>query len=247
MERVLKKVEPKSVVFSVFGIREGLLFSLLSDYERRKDPLLGFCEEYARLRSRSLVHAHELCAWTDTLFTDSGPGNSPGSGPGGNAGAGLKESPEERRLRHAACLLSDIGWRAHPDYRGEQSLNVVAHAALAGVDHPGRLFLAMTIYFRHVGADDEGGVHLSDRMRRAIDKRSMKRARLVGAAIRAAHMLSIGRAGVIDETRMRLEGDRLVLEIPRAHASLDGERFRRRFDALAALVDRKADVRIVEA
>ena len=37
---------------------------------------------------------------------------------------------EERRLRHAACLLADIGWRAHPDYRGEQSLNIIAHARL---------------------------------------------------------------------------------------------------------------------
>jgi exopolyphosphatase / guanosine-5'-triphosphate,3'-diphosphate pyrophosphatase len=229
LERVLKKMEPKSVVFSVFGIREGLLYSLLSDHERAKDPLLGFCEDYARLRSRSLAHAYELCSWTDALFGD----------------GGLKESAEERRLRHAACLLSDIGWRAHPDYRGEQSLNVVAHAALAGVDHPGRLFLALTIYFRHVGDDDEGGEELSDRMRRAIDKRAMKRARLLGAAIRAAHMLSIGRPGVIDETRLRIGKDTLVLELPGAHAALDGERFRRRFEALALLTDRKAEVRMV--
>jgi exopolyphosphatase / guanosine-5'-triphosphate,3'-diphosphate pyrophosphatase len=229
LERLLKRMEPTSVVFSVFGIREGLLYSLLSEHERAKDPLLGFCEEYARLRSRSLAHAYELCRWTDALFAE----------------GGLKETPEERRLRHAGCLLSDIGWRAHPDYRGEQSLNVIAHAALAGVDHPGRLFLALTIYFRHVGDDDEGGEHLSERLRRTIDKRAMKRARLVGAAIRAAHMLSIGRAGVIDETRLLIDKDRLSLELPSAHAALDGERFRRRFEALAALTDRKSDVRII--
>ncbi len=56
----------------------------------------------------------------------------------------LEESTEERRLREAACLLSDIAWRAHPDYRGEQSLNVIAHAALVGIDHPGRAFLALS-------------------------------------------------------------------------------------------------------
>ena len=43
------------------------------------------------------------------------------------ATSGLEETGEERRLRHAACLLADIGWRAHPDYRGEQSLNIIAH------------------------------------------------------------------------------------------------------------------------
>ena len=80
-----------------------------------------------RLRSRSVEHAHELCRWTDQLFDD----------------PALEETPEERRLRHAACLLSDIGWRAHPDYRGEQSLNSIAHAGLGGVDHEGRMFLAL--------------------------------------------------------------------------------------------------------
>ena len=82
----------------MFGIREGLLFSLLPEYERRKDPLISFCEDTARLRSRSLDHARELCKWTDPLFT-------------GNA---MAETEGERRLRYAACLLSDIGWRAHP-------------------------------------------------------------------------------------------------------------------------------------
>ncbi len=70
---------------------------------------------------------------------------------------GPKETEEERRLRHAACLLSDIGWRAHPDYRGEQSLNLIAHAALGGIDHPGRVFLALAIYFRHVAGGREDG------------------------------------------------------------------------------------------
>ena len=48
------------------------------------------------------------------------------------ASTGIDETAEERRLRHAACLLADIGWRAHPDYRGEQSLNIIAHAAFVG-------------------------------------------------------------------------------------------------------------------
>ena len=67
------------------------------------------------------------------------------------ASSGLDETADERRLRHAACLLADIGWRAHPDYRGEQSLNIIANAASSRVDHPGRAFLALAVFFRHVG------------------------------------------------------------------------------------------------
>jgi exopolyphosphatase/guanosine-5'-triphosphate,3'-diphosphate pyrophosphatase len=230
LERLLKQLEPSEVHFSVFGIREGLLYGLLSETERRKDPLLSFCAEYARLRSRSAEHAAELCVWTDALFEGPGP----------------KETEEERRLRHAACLLSDIGWRAHPDYRGEQSLNLIAHAALGGIDHPGRVFLALAIYFRHVGVGDADGDdkdRLSEQLKAIVSKKLQKRARIIGAAIRAAHMLSIGRPGIIDLTPLSYERNKLVLTIPKAYASLDGERLQRRFGALAELLEREPEIR----
>jgi exopolyphosphatase/guanosine-5'-triphosphate,3'-diphosphate pyrophosphatase len=230
LERLLKRIEPSDVHFSVFGIREGLLYSLLSEAERHKDPLLSFCIDYARLRSRSADHAIELCSWTDSLFQ----------------GAGPKETDDERRLRHAACLLSDISWRAHPDYRGEQSLNLIAHAALGGIDHPGRVFLAFAIYFRHagIGSEAEAGDRLSARLKDIVPKKLYRRARIIGAAIRAAHMLSIGRPGIIDETSLSYEGDKLVLTIPRTHAALNGERLQRRFGALAELLERRGEVRV---
>jgi exopolyphosphatase/guanosine-5'-triphosphate,3'-diphosphate pyrophosphatase len=227
MERVLKRMEPERVVFSVFGIREGLLFGLLSKHEQEKDPLLSFCEDYARLRSRSAAHGHELCSWTDGIFTEPGP----------------RETPAERRLRHAACLLSDIGWRAHPDYRGEQSLNVIAHAALSGVDHADRLFLALTVYFRHDGGGESELSEFSSRVKKLIDKRAFRRARILGAAIRTAHMMSIGVAGIIDETRLSYEKGKLVFNIPKSYRDLDGERLRRRFDALCSLLEVNPEVR----
>jgi exopolyphosphatase / guanosine-5'-triphosphate,3'-diphosphate pyrophosphatase len=229
MERVLKRLEPDKVMFSVFGIREGLLFSYLSAHEQAKDPLISFCEDYSRLRSRSGQHARELCNWTDSLFDVP---DSP------------KETPEDRRLRHAACLLSDIGWRAHPDYRGEQSLNVIAHAALTGVDHPGRLFLALAIYFRHVGTNEQAVEELSSRLKKLVDRRTLKRARIVGAAIRTAHMISIGMAGIIDETQLIHERGRIVLLLPQVHASMNGERLARRLDQLGQLVERPTEIRL---
>jgi exopolyphosphatase / guanosine-5'-triphosphate,3'-diphosphate pyrophosphatase len=231
LERLLKQLKPRDVMFSVFGIREGLLYKLLSDAERQKDPLISFCAEYARLRSRSVEHAEELFAWTDVIFSPPGP----------------KETDEERRLRHAACLLSDISWRAHPDYRGEQSLNLIAHAALGGIDHPGRVFLALALYFRHAGIGDaiEDHDHFSSSLRAIISKRLLRRARIIGAAVRAAHMLSIGRPGIIDETPLSYDRDKLILTIPRAYRALDGERLRRRFSGLAQLLERESEIRVI--
>lgn len=226
LERLIKKMQPSSVIFSVYGIREGLIYGLLPEHERRLDPLLSFAEDYARSRSRSVEHAHELCRWTDLIFVD----------------PVLEETAEERRLRHAACLLSDVGWRAHPDYRGEQSLNAIAHAGLGSVDHEGRIFLALAVYFRHE-AGDLAPETLPERLRARVSKRVVRRARIVGAAVRAAHMLSIGQPGVIDETPLSYENGKLILTIPRTYADLDGERLRRRFEALADLLGRQAVVR----
>ena len=231
LERLLKQLAPKDVTFSVYGIREGILYSMLPKHERDKDPLLAFCEDYARLRSRSAVHAQELCTWTDALFNGEGPKET-------------RETAEERRLRHAACLMSDIGWRAHPDYRGEQSLNVIAHAGLTAIDHPGRVFLALSVYFRHVGPSEQTPDDISPRLTRLVDRRALKRARIVGAAIRTAHMLSIGMPGIIDEAPIAYERGSLVLTVPKSHAGMDGERLRRRFQALANLVEREPVVRI---
>ncbi len=232
LERLLQELQPSEVQFSVFGIREGLVYGLLSETERRKDPLLSFCADYARMRSRSPEHAAELCTWTDALFEPPGP----------------TETEEERRLRYAACLLSDISWRAHPDYRGEQSLILIAQSALGGIDHAGRGFLALAIYFRHVGAgreiDDEQAEMPSGRLKEIVPKKLYRRARIIGAAIRAAHMLSIGRPGIIDETPVAYDKSKLVLTLPKAHAALDGERVRRRFGVLAQLLDKELEMRI---
>jgi exopolyphosphatase/guanosine-5'-triphosphate,3'-diphosphate pyrophosphatase len=232
LERVLRHLQPREVIFSVFGIREGLLYGQLSQAERLKDPLLSFCADYARLRSRSAEHAVELCRWTDDLFRPPGPA----------------ETEDERRLRWAACLLSDISWRAHPDYRAEQSLILIAQSALAAIDHPGRVFLAFASYFRHLGAarDDETDAsdRLAQRLKALLPKRLYRRARIIGAAVRAAHMLSIGRPGIIDKTPLAYERDRLILHLPKALAALDGERLRRRLAALGDLLERDVDVRI---
>jgi len=141
---------PRDIVISALGVREGLLYSELPARERAKDGLIAAAQELNVLRSRSPEHSQELIRWTDRFM----------------ASSGLDETAEEQRLRHAACLLADIGWRAHPDYRGEQSLILIAHAALGGIDHPGRVFLALANYFRHMGTsgspEDDGKDKLSE-------------------------------------------------------------------------------------
>ena len=160
------------------------------------------------------------------------------------ASSGLDETADERRLRHAACLLADIGWRAHPDYRCIQSLNLVAHGTFVGVDHPGRAFLALTVYYRNEGlVKDE----LSQRLIELVDKDMLKRARILGAAFRAAHMVSAAMPGVLTNTPITYEGNRLVWTLPDPYSNLEGERVERRFKDLAGLLDREGEIRVGSA
>jgi len=226
MQRFLERARSREVVFSATGIREGLLFSLLSPTEQQKDALLVACEELARQRSRSATHAGELKRWTDPLF---GPG-------------GIDETEDEERLRTAACLISDIGWRAHPDYRAEQSLDAIANSVLTGIDHPGRIYLAFSIFFRHSGVADPAKDAHEAKYLKLVGPRLLARARIIAAAIRTAHMISVGMPGVIDETQLVLDRKKLVLHLPMAHADLNGERLARRLAVLARQLDLESAV-----
>jgi exopolyphosphatase/guanosine-5'-triphosphate,3'-diphosphate pyrophosphatase len=220
LENLVRTIKPKEVIISVLGVREGLLYSLLSARERARDPLIAAAADLNVLRSRSPRHGEELIAWTDRFM----------------ASSGLEESTDERRLRHAACLLGDIGWRAHPDYRGEQSMNIIAHGACVGVDHPGRAYLGLSVYFRHAGLSEED---MPWRIRELATPRMLDRARVLGAAMRVAYILTAGQGGVLPKTPMQVKRGRLALRLPGRFASLASDRLYGRLRQLARLVGRE--------
>ena len=220
LENIVRVAKPKQVVMSALGVREGLLYSLLSDAQRKLDPLISAAQELNVLRSRSPHHGEELVAWTDRFM----------------ASSGIDETAEERRLRHAACLLGDIGWRAHPDYRGEQSLNIIANAAFVTVDHPGRAYIALAVYFRHAGltVDD-----LSPQVRELVSARMLDHARVLGAAMRVAYLVSAAMPGVLPKVPLVIERGKLKLKLGRRHANLSGDRLFSRLRQLARLIGRE--------
>ena len=221
MEQLVRCMKPKDVVISVLGVREGLLYSQLKRKERARDPLLAAAADLNELRSRSPRHGEELIGWTDRFM----------------ASSGIEETAEERRLRHAACLLADIGWRAHPEYRGEQSMNIIANGAFVAIDHPGRAYLALAVYFRHAGLGED---ELSPRLRELASTRMLDRARVCGAAFRVAYIVSAAQAGVLPKTPMQVKRGRLVLSLKGKYRGLAGERLANRLRQLARLIGREA-------
>lgn len=212
LERIIEHGRPSDVVTSVYGVREGFLYSQLPEKKAALDALLSSCWDFARRYARSPQHELELCDWLDTVF----------------GGKGIPETEEQRRLRHAACLLADIGWRAHPDYRADRSMGMISQAAFVGIDHPGRVFLALTIFYRYEGEA------MKDDLTRLLSDEEMERAHLLSSFFRLAYILSAAMPGLLPRIGIELEGSKsLVLRLPNKLKDLMGERVEKRLASLA--------------
>ena len=223
LEEIIRQANPKEIVISALGVREGLLYSQLPFEAQAQDPLIASAWEFNRLRSRAPEHGEELFGWTSRLM----------------ASTHLEEDEEDRRLRHAACLLSDISWRAHPDYRGTQAYDLVANAAFIGVDHPSRAFLALAAAYRHLSNED----FVTPQSRSLVSARQLDRARILGAAMRVAYNISAAMPGILPRAPLACERGRVVLTLPSDLAPLNSERLQSRMRLFARLIGVDAEIR----
>ncbi|MBL0371289.1 Ppx/GppA family phosphatase [Rhizobium sp. KVB221] len=225
MREVLAEMKPEAVSFSVQGVREGYLYSLLPESVRHQDPLLSAAGELAVLRARSPEHARELADWTGRMMP----------------AFGVDETEEEARYRQAACLLADISWRAHPDYRGLQALNIIAHSSFIGITHPGRAYLALANYYRFEGLSDDSA---TSPLAAIGTSRLLMLAKLLGGMLRVVYLFSASMPGVIGKLRFeppRAAASDIDLEfvVPPEYSEFAGERLDGRLQQLSKLTGKK--------
>jgi exopolyphosphatase / guanosine-5'-triphosphate,3'-diphosphate pyrophosphatase len=218
LHRLLRRIAPKQLVFSAFGLREGHLYSLLDGDEQRADPLLAGCADLAAANHRFGADGEELSTWIAPLFAG--------------------EDDERQRLRRAAALLSDIAWHEHPDYRAEQALRSVLYMPVAGVDHHGRAYLAAAVYARYGGGDAGGNI-----VSRLLEDDALTAARRIGLALRLGYTLSGGVPGALARNGLALDNGAVVLTLSRDGARRIGESVQRRLDALGRSLGRRTEVR----
>ena len=221
LDEIMRRAKPSKIIVSALGLREGVLYDRLDKEKKGRDSLIEASRDLNILRSRAPIHGDELAAWTSVFMKTTG----------------LDETVEESRLRHAACLLADIGWRAHPDYRGEQSFNIIANAAFVGIDHPGRAFLAITNFYRHTGEAD-----VSIRLRQLASARLLDRAHILGAAMRVAYVLSAAMPDVLPHTPLKCHRGKLILTLPGRLEALANNRVTSRMRTLGRLIGRTPEV-----
>lgn len=224
LEYIIRVARPKTIVFSTFGVREGLLYEMLPQAERAKDGLVCAAQDLNELLSRSARHAQELSAWTDRLARV----------------VHLRETDEDRRLRHVACLLSDIGWRVHPDHRGEETLSLIMNGNFGSITHQGRAFVALSVFYRYAGLSEEN--EPPPQIRELVTPAMDERARVLGAAFRVAHLITAARTGVLPATHFRTQGRKLMLVFEHRMVDLVADRVGSRFKQLARLLGRAGSI-----
>lgn len=210
LEALIGRLEPPEVLFSAFGLREGHLYDLLPEAERESDPLLTACADIARRLDR-FGHAELIAAWTAPLFDN--------------------EDAAFHRLRWAGCLLSDIAWAEHPDYRAEQARLRVLRLPIVGIDHPGRVLLAAAMAVRYGGSVGESRDEPSLAL---LGEAGLLQATRLGLALRLAHTFSGGAVELLERTRLVRSGTDVTLMLPEEDASLAGHVVERRLGALAS-------------
>lgn len=209
LDALCRVLEPARAVASAFGLREGILFNDLDQRERERDPLLCAALEVGERLGRFGDHGALLDRWIAPLFPD--------------------DSPEAARLRLAACLLADVAWNAHPDFRAEWAVDMGLHGNWVGIDAEERAVLG-----RALSSAFSGGGTYEAPIGALVEERVLEHAEHWGMAIRLAQRLSGGTASILKRTAIGLDEGSVVLTLKRSDEGLHSDTVSKRFRQLAA-------------
>lgn len=208
LQEVTTRLSSGTLVVSSYGLREGLLYQELPPEIAAQDPLLEAARAEGDAQGRFLGHGDLIERWIAPLFRD--------------------DSAERQRIRHAACLLADVGWRANPDFRAERGMETGLHGNWVGITAAERAMLAQALYTSLGGGDET-----TEGMEKLASADALYRSVQWGLAIRLAQRLSGGVASALESISVRLSDDDVVLSAPAGDACLLGEAGERRLRQLA--------------
>lgn len=222
LRSVMIGAESEKLVVSAGGIREGLLFDALPSEIKQVDPLLAGARFLGRRFSPDAQMGDAAAELTSGIFNN--------------------ETSIQKRLRVAACLLTDAGAYFHPDLRGVQAFDTALRAPFYGVTHPERAMVALSLFCRHEGAN---GGFPEPQILAMLSDDERKRSVQIGLALRFVSAFAPKAPHAVRACSFLLESERLTFKAPAALKSLMDDVARRRLDSLAISLSVKAAVSFV--
>lgn len=224
LAELIRRIEPGRITVSAYGLREGLLYRQMPETMRTQDPLVEACRHMELSHARCPGFGDALFQWLLPLYSDA--------------------SDVDLRLMRAACLLHDVNWRAHPDYRAELCFESVTRANFAGINHPDRVFLGIALLSRYKALTPGEEAR---RYGALLTPARATKAAVLGRAMRLGAMLSGSATGVLDHAGIARSDGRLVLTLRGPAREFAGEAVERRLQMLANRLDCPAETVLEDA
>ena len=211
MERTLKHLAPGRVLFSSLGVREGWMYEQLSEADRALDPLIEGCRQLCVESARVPRFAAALERWTEQLS--------------------MGESGDDRRLRVAACALSDIAWREADDVKARNVFERILRFPFIGVTHAERAFLAATVHARYGKRADHDATDL-------LDEDERERAHVLGTAMLVGYRFSGSVPEILDHASLAIDDTTVRLLVDERTDVPDSDAVQSRLALLAKALGR---------
>ncbi len=213
---VVRTIRPSMVVFSGYGLREGILLDQL-EVESGPDspPLLDACASLEPLDRPFVGPPDTVAGWV---------------APALNAG---DTAIADRDFLRACARLSDLAWNQHPEHRASYAFDRVALRPLLPVSQTVRIRLALALYSRYTAAAVTGRMRAIAEL---ISGPKARSARSAGLALRLAMTIGGGTAQPLEDCKLELQDGVLALHLPR---QLDAEIVQARLRMLADALGRE--------
>ncbi|PNQ76720.1 exopolyphosphatase [Erythrobacter sp. SAORIC-644] len=215
---LLDEIGPDELVFSSWGLREGLLYSRLEPGQMQADPLLAGVTAYAAPRDASITEATLLAAWTVDLADGDGTLNE--------------------RLRLAAAQLSGALQRVEPNLRDSHAIEWSLGKRWIDLDARGRAMICAALF------GSMGRTELPERLRVLASDDDLREGVTWGLGFRLARRLGGGSRMSLTTSALKRKKKSLVLRLDESRAALAIYPATRDFEILAEWLDLKPKIKI---
>lgn len=219
LRRLIGRLAPRKLIFSSWGLREGLLFAGLSPLQRRLDPLLAGVQAFAEPRDATLIDTTRLAGWTADLAAAA--------------------PPAAERLRLAAAHLSAALQRVEPNLRARHAEEWSLDKRWIALDPAGRAVICAALY------GSLGRTVWPEMLDKLASKDSLRDGVAWGLGFRLARRLGAGSQVPLTRSQLRLEDGRLTLAVDRSREKLITQPVRKELAALASWTGREPGVDII--
>ncbi|WP_226549655.1 Ppx/GppA family phosphatase [Celeribacter naphthalenivorans] len=220
LRQLVRTFHPKEICVSSYGIREGMLYEQMPQSVRARDPLIEACRFSEMKDARLPGFGKQLHAFIEPIFK--------------------ARQYEKMRLIRAACLLHDVTWRAHPDYRAEVCFDNATRANLGGLTHKERIFLGLALLHRYKNSRDNTPFANLIEM---LSEKEIRDAEVLGKAMRFGAMFAVDVPTDMAKIAYFPKKKELVLSLRPEAEDLFGEVTNARFQSLANSLGAKTEVR----